>query len=165
MTQRDFDALGFLLSRPWYRRVWIQQEIVLAASFELHCGQDLVIPSRTLFAVCKVISGTKVKGHKLLLRRFHPKVHESMNHIMGLNNVRDRPDPNMIRIVASSAVCSSCYCAGSKCASTSTAAPAVVRKAPVIICAARFYILATAATIELPLPMQPLPRMCHAEQP
>lgn len=43
----------------------------------------------------------------------------------------------LMRSVVSSAVCSSCCCTGSKFASTSTAAPAVVRNAPVMVCAAR----------------------------
>ena len=68
-----------------------------------------------------------------------------------------------MRIVASSAVCSSCCSGGSRFAST--AAPAVVRKAPVMICAARLYIRVIAATIALPLPMRLLPGICHAEQP
>lgn len=46
------------------------------------------------------------------------------------------------------------YVGGSRRASTSTASPAVVRKAPVMICAARIWIRDTVAIMR-----------CHAEQP
>lgn len=68
--------------------------------------------------------------------------------------------------MASSAVCSSCCSGESRCASISTAALAVVRKALVMICAARLWIREIAVTIALPLPL-PLPLfsgMCYAEQ-
>lgn len=69
-----------------------------------------------------------------------------------------------MRIVASSAVCSSCCCTGRRCASTSAAAPAVVRNAPVMIWAARLWILVMALIMALPL-LWLFPGMCHAEHP
>ena len=69
------------------------------------------------------------------------------------------------RIVALRAFCSSCCGTGSKCASTSTAAPAVVRKAPVTICAARRWIRPIVWSMALSLPVFRAPGWCHAEYP
>jgi len=69
-----------------------------------------------------------------------------------------------MRTVASNAVCSSSCRTGSRCASTSTAAPAVVRKAPVMVWAARLCILWIAETMAAPRLEGPLLGMNYAEQ-
>lgn len=71
----------------------------------------------------------------------------------------------LMRIAASSAIYSIYYSIRSKWASISTAAAAVVRNAPVMIYAVRFYIFRIAAAISLPLPMRRLPGICYAEHP
>jgi hypothetical protein len=70
-----------------------------------------------------------------------------------------------MRIVASSTIYSSYCSGGSRYTSTSTAAPAVVRKTLVIICATYLWIREIAVTTALPLPLLlPLfPGMCYTK--
>lgn len=71
----------------------------------------------------------------------------------------------LMRSVVSRAVCSTCCSTGSRFAPTSTAAPAVVQDALVIVCAARLCIFRIALIIELPLLVYPVPGICHADHP
>jgi hypothetical protein len=42
-TDRALSILGAIYASPWFRRVWVVQELVLAREVELRCGR-LVIP-------------------------------------------------------------------------------------------------------------------------
>lgn len=48
-----WEALRFLLSRDWFSRVWIIQEVILATSAEVICGQWAMSWTRFLFTIFK----------------------------------------------------------------------------------------------------------------
>ncbi|KAF2826971.1 HET-domain-containing protein [Ophiobolus disseminans] len=69
-----WEAIHKLLSRPWFDRVWIIQEIVLATSAIVQCGQDTILwrqlrsAIRTLYKVT-FPAGSPPSLHELVKRR------------------------------------------------------------------------------------------------
>lgn len=41
-VERDWKALDALLKRPWFNRRWVIQEIALAPTATVHCGEQHV---------------------------------------------------------------------------------------------------------------------------
>lgn len=66
-TWRSFGPVGYkptfetILGRPWFRRVWIIQEVANARAAIIYCGQSYVL-ART-FVLCAFLSGVKPPQH------------------------------------------------------------------------------------------------------
>ncbi len=64
-TDPSWDILGQFLVQPWFSRIWVLQEVVLAADFVVYCGWDRIekttflrmLATITLFKLDRFITG------------------------------------------------------------------------------------------------------------
>lgn len=60
LQQRETTSLKRLFERPYFRRMWIVQEVTLAKTLELHCGRDTSYVSKFAGRPLETILGSRV---------------------------------------------------------------------------------------------------------